>query len=1266
MVPEHSSADARSPFIQTVGFRFSSGKKLALLAIFLIGQTFGQAASPVESTRVSCAEMDPGVVVESVGKNSEAEKALLAEGDVILAWSRGDVKGVIQSPFDLLEVETEQEPRGQVTLSGTRGGTEHKWTMGPGKWDLGTRPQLTEEILSVYREGQGFAEENKLTQALQRWRSAADESKASGCVWLSSWILFHAAERAASSREWKESDALYRDALDLAPEGASLIRATLQRKWAATFQPRGEWAQAQKYEEHALEESRKVGSESLTIATSLNDLGRIFYYGRDIKSSERYYQQALAIRQKLAPASLDVARSLTSLADVAHEQGDLAKAVNYDLQALAIEQALVPDGLEVAGTKNSLGYIESDRGDLVSAEKWQGAALDIRRKLLPDSLEVADSLNNLGIDAARQGNLDRADEYWHQSLLIKQKLVPDSLNVAWTLGNLGVLNLQRGDLDKAQDYLQQDLVIEEKNNPNSLDTAKSLNNLGRLAEDRGDLAKAEQYDRQALSIKQSVGPDSVDVASSTLNLGQVAYKRGDLVRAEDYYRQALAIWEKLAPGSADEASTLNDLGECASDRGELDRAEDYYRRAIVLLEKVAPGSIDLAAVEGNLGSVASARGDNGNAEARYRQAIEIVQKDAPESIEMAGILDNLMKVSLATGDQEKAEQYVRHELAIRGKLAPESDGYAEALAGLARIVEAKQQTEEALHLYGQAIDVFDRQLNRLGGSAETRATFRARQADVYSDYADLLAEQKKPDLAFDVLERSRARTLLEMLAGANVDIRQGADPALIEKERLLQANLTVKTNRKIDMLEGEHTPEQITTLTREIDQTLSEYQELEGQILTNSPKYAALTQPKPLTASEVQQLLNAQTVLVAYALGAKRSFAFVVTATSLDSYELPKRDDIETTARRAYDLLTARNRRIAGETTAQRQARLASDDAEGRKVFLSLSQIVLGPFIQRLADKRLLIVADGALQYIPFGALPVPESDASKAPVLLVSEHEIVNLPSASVLALLRQQSRERKAEPMREVAILADPVFEKSDPRVGNALRPPLAAGKDGVSDPISQSTDQLTRSIQDVNSGSQQSGTGLPRLAFSRREAAAIMAIAKPGTGMDALDFQANRETALSNELSQYRIVHFATHGLLDNEHPELSGLVFSLVDQNGNPRDGFVDLQDVYNLTLSADLVVLSACETGLGKEIGGEGLVGLTRGFMYAGAGRVVASLWDVDDVATSELMAAFYKGMLHDSLAPAAALRHAQLVMLKRRRWADPYYWAAFTIQGEWK
>jgi CHAT domain-containing protein len=178
--------------------------------------------------------------------------------------------------------------------------------------------------------------------------------------------------------------------------------------------------------------------------------------------------------------------------------------------------------------------------------------------------------------------------------------------------------------------------------------------------------------------------------------------------------------------------------------------------------------------------------------------------------------------------------------------------------------------------------------------------------------------------------------------------------------------------------------------------------------------------------------------------------------------------------------------------------------------------------------------------------------------------------------------------------------------------------------------------------------------------------MALAAKGAGLKAVDFDANRATATNTDLSQYRIVHFATHGLLNSQHPELSGVVLSLLDEQAQPQDGFLRAHEIYNLNLPAELVVLSGCKTGLGKEIKGEGLVGLTRGFMYAGAARVVVSLWDVNDVATAELMKRFYQKMLAEGQRPAAALRAAQVAMWKEKRWQAPYYWAAFVLQGEWR
>ncbi|MCA1817752.1 MAG: CHAT domain-containing protein, partial [Acidobacteria bacterium] len=192
------------------------------------------------------------------------------------------------------------------------------------------------------------------------------------------------------------------------------------------------------------------------------------------------------------------------------------------------------------------------------------------------------------------------------------------------------------------------------------------------------------------------------------------------------------------------------------------------------------------------------------------------------------------------------------------------------------------------------------------------------------------------------------------------------------------------------------------------------------------------------------------------------------------------------------------------------------------------------------------------------------------------------------------------------------------------------------------------------------------IPRLPGTRKEADQILALVPATSSKQSFDFAANRAAVTGTDLSQYRYVHIATHGFLDSQHPELSGIVLSMVDEKGDPQDGFLRLHDVFNLKLPAELVVLSACQTGLGKEVKGEGLVGLTRGFMYAGAPRVMVSLWSVSDEGTAELMTRFYKGMLRDGLRPAAALRAAQVSMYGDKRFALPYFWAAFTLQGEWQ
>jgi CHAT domain-containing protein len=292
-----------------------------------------------------------------------------------------------------------------------------------------------------------------------------------------------------------------------------------------------------------------------------------------------------------------------------------------------------------------------------------------------------------------------------------------------------------------------------------------------------------------------------------------------------------------------------------------------------------------------------------------------------------------------------------------------------------------------------------------------------------------------------------------------------------------------------------------------------------------------------------------------------------------------------------------------------------------------------------LDRRRLVIVAPGALQRIPFAALSRPSAGGHVEPRPLIVDHEIVSLPSASVLATLRERLRSRTPPPGL-LAVVADPVFEPEDARLQG---PPRRGGF-------------ITQAAMPA----------LRRLRYTGREAEAILDLAGSEPVLAAVGFAANRELVRSGRLSRYRILHFATHGLFNDLYPELSALALSAFDPSGRPVDGPLRAYEISELELGADLVVLSACRTGLGKDAGGEGLTGLTQAFLHAGAPRLVVSLWDVDDRATGELMKRFYAALLAQDLPPAQALRQAQLSLRQENRWRAPYYWAGFVLQGEWK
>ena len=779
--------------------------------------------------------------------------------------------------------------------------------------------------------------------------------------------------------------------------------------------------------------------------------------------------------------------------------------------------------------------------------------------------------------------------------------------------------------EKAIEYYEQALVIhrEMKNR-----TGEGFV-LGALGGAYGALSRYEksiEYTEKSLAISREIKDRPIEL-QGLISLGSAYQSLSRHEQAIEQFEKALVISRETSDLYF-EGATLSSLGDAYKSLSRYEQAIQAYEQALAIYSKIKN-------LQGE-GSVRSALGDTYTRLSRYGQSIE--------HLDLA--LLRLREARDRAGEAEALYQLARAE------------------RGQSRLVAARTHIEESLKI-GESLRT--EQII----SPESRAAFLANTQNRYQFYTDLLMRQHRAEptkgfdaLALEISERQRARSLLDLLTEARSEVRQGVDTALLERERSLGRQLKDKAQRLLKA----NTPEQSAALKKEISQLENDYERAQVEIRKANPHYAALVQPQPLKFAELQQQLDADTLLLEYALGEEHSYVWAITRDSLKSYELPQGKEIEKSARQVHELLAARSTNKRGESAVQRRDRIAQAEAQLPTAAAALSQMVLSPVAAELGNKRLVIVPDGALQYVPFAMLPDPvaggrlsvvgqnQSSATNHQPLIVN-HEIISLPSASTLAVQRKELAGRQPAP-KMLAVIADPVFTNTDERRKSADKPAIAEPSSGLAD---------TRIIEQL--AGESAGKGqlvIPRLPYTRQEAEQILALVPNAANLKAIDFKANYAITTSGELAQYRYLHFATHGLLDAERPGLSALVLSLVDEQGKPQDGFLRTNDIINLNLPAELVVLSACQTGLGQEIKGEGLVGITRGFMYAGAARVVVSLWSVNDRATAELMTKFYQKMLKAGQSPAAALRAAQVEMWKQKQWQAPYYWAAFVLQGEWK
>ena len=880
------------------------------------------------------------------------------------------------------------------------------------------------------------------------------------------------------------------------------------------------------------------------------------------------------------------------------------------------------------------------------------------------------------LQAERTGESQRkAIERYGEALRLMRE-AGDRRGEAMTLTNIGMIYNLVGEPQKALEPLNQALTIWRAIGDRHLE-AITLSINGRIYYAVGQPHKALESYSLALPVMRAVGDQSGEAGTFT-QIGNVYRLLGEPQKALDHFAQALPLWRAVGD-RRNEATVLNNMGTVYNLLSEPQKAFHFFEQVLSLVRAIGDRVVEAVTLS-NMGYVYNLLADPEKALEHLDQALKLAREIDDRRTEAAA-LTHAGTAYGALGDKRKAVEYMERALQLRVAVS-DRQGEAITLNHLGRVFDVSEP-RKALDYYEKALPIWRAVGDRNGevaalygmaraesdflrasqrteaalaiintlrtkvASRDLRASYFASVQDIYKLHIDLLMRlhRRQPAAGFDVTalkayEQARARSLIDMLAEASADIRQGVDSGLLARERSLQQMLNAEAERQRRLFSGKHTEESAGAVRSKIEELLTQLNAIEAELKARSPRYAALTQPAPLGLAEIQTAVtDDETLLLEYSLGEERSYLWAVTATSFSSYELPPRAAIEAAARRCYELLTARNRYVKFETADEKRERVRQADAEYPNAATALSQMLLGPVAAQLAGKRLLVVPDGALEYLPFAALTVPKQATTPATfVPLMVHHEVTSIPSASTLAVLRRELQGR-APAQKVVAVFADPVFDKADERFTGAS---------------SRITGAHHVAVQ-----------ALPRLPYTRQEAEAILALA-PATGRKAaLGFEANRAAAMSEDLIDYRLIHFATHSFLDSMHPELSAIALSMLDRQGRPQEGFLRAHEVFNLRLGAELVVLSGCRTGLGKEVKGEGLNGMTRGFMYAGSKRVLVSLWDVQDQATARLMTDFYRGLLGPKRPnTAAALRAAQIAIWREGRWRAPYYWAGFVLQGE--
>ncbi|HWM91814.1 MAG TPA: CHAT domain-containing tetratricopeptide repeat protein [Thermoanaerobaculia bacterium] len=837
----------------------------------------------------------------------------------------------------------------------------------------------------------------------------------------------------------------------------------------------------------------------------------------------------------------------------------------------------------------------------------------------------------LGKGFEYEGRFREARESYRAGLAIRRSTEPDSLGVARSLHQIASQEWNLGNLDGAKEGFDQALALRTRWAPESFLEADSLHSQAYIALDRSDLEGAEYFLKRAVAIQERLDPNSFWMAFKLVGLGDVYALRGDLEVAAHHFERALEIRQRVVPGGESVATALIRLGRLKLDQGRWNEGRNLFEQALAILQRVFPRQPMVAAVLNDLGNAALAAGELDRAESSYRRALRLLADVAPERPWTAQSWNGLAEVESRRGNWKDALDHHQKALAIYRRVGSGTDGEARALAGLGRIVWRLGNLEQASgHLLG-AIRALEAQVGRLGGSEDVKAEFRSLRRRIYFDAAAVELELGRNEQAFDIQEASRAQGFLSLLAARDLRVSDGV-PAELEDERrrvgrrFRQALNTISDPQEKDA--AKKAWRELPILREQLDSIAQEIRKL-------SPRPTALHFPQPMRAGEVARELDAGMKILAYQVGETATHVFVLSE----------------------DGRVAASRLLAGRADLQREVqrfraatenRLFVGDRSALEPLRRLYRSVLQP-VEPLLDgaSRLLILPDGPLHAVPWAALVrelSSQDPTGRSWQFLVEWKPFSVALSATVWSeLKRSRGRVAPGDRVLPIAAFGDPVLRPAPPDP----------------EPLSLA-------------GAVRRGLDLPPLPFSRHEVESIAQLF-PGQVAAFLGPEATEERAKSLPRGT-RIVHFATHGIANERLPMSSGLVLTTPNRKGeNIEDGFLQAWEIFErVRLDADLVVLSACDSGRGKELGGEGLLSLTRAFQFAGARAVVASLWQVSDKGSADLMIRFYRHLRNGEPA-ADALRQAQLEIVaqavreqRTEYLAKDLVWAAFEVFGDWQ